>query len=382
MKWTIWLGLLAAACGGGAHGGGDSTRGGTTPATTAGGTVAVAPPQIPTAGYDATASELNDHTVFERMRHRVRLARDGVAYLKLDGPRVDATGEASMLAVRPMYPVLAEAPDRVRIVVEDDHARLALWVERSDLAQTTLASVQVSDATGHAPAGAGVWLGAGASLDTAERKAAAGFHEIALRSPWIRASGYVPDAALGTVWVAGEHEGYEPTLAEDDAKPPVATGTTLAPTTVRATPDGGGAVVAEVLKNAPVRVLTQGATWSEVEIHIPRVRVKGFVDSSKLIAGDQLDDHRVGHGHGYGSSGSQIHVPTASCLYDAAGGAVAGLTLGDSDRYLHDLPPLPKTPGWWPVIINTDWGNVTAYVHDTASAADPKLAVLESCVKK
>jgi hypothetical protein len=185
----------------------------------------------------------------------------------------------------------------------------------------------------------------------------------------------VPQAALGNVWVAGAREGYEPTTADDDSKAPVPTGTTVAVTTVRATADGSGAVVAEILKVAPVRVVATAGAWTEIEVHVPRVRVRGFVPASAIIAGDKLDYHTFGHGRGFGSSEQRIAVPGGACLYDGASGEVIGVNLAPEDRYTRGGHP----PGWWPVLVDTTWGLVTAYVHDTSSTADPKAVVLESC---
>ena len=367
---ALWLGVVAAGCGGGG-----AATSGMTSKTTAGGTVLVPAPTVPRASFDVAPGELADAEIYTRIRHRVRLAREGVAYLKIDGARVDDTGSASKVETRPMYPVLAESTDRVRIVAEEDHARFAVWVMRSDTAETVLAPVQVADATGHAPATSGVWLGAGASLDADARAGASGFREVTLRSQWLRASGYVPQAALGNVWVAGEREGYEPTTADDDSKAPVPTGTTVAATPVRATADGSGAVIAEILKVAPVRVVAKASAWTEIEVHVPRVRVRGFVPTRAIIDGDKLDYHTFGHGRGYGSSEQRIAVPGGACLYDGASGEVIGVTLAPEDRYTRG----GHTPGWWPVLVDTTWGLVTAYVHDTSSTADPKAVVLESC---
>lgn len=374
MKRTIWLCLLAAGCGGAA-------RSGTSRATLAGDTVIVSVPTIPHGTFDVAAGELSDPGIYLRLKHRVRLARQGTAYLKLAGPRVDDPGQddpgqATKLDTRPMYPVIGESPEAVRIVVEEDHARIALWVERSDTAETTLAAVQLADPTGHAPATAGVWLGAGASVD-ATAGAAAGLREVTVRSQWLSAKGYVPAIALGNVWIAGERESYEPSTAEDDSKPPVGTGSTVAVTTVRAAPAVDAAAIAKVVQAAPVRVVKAAGAWTEVEIHVPRVRVHGFVLTSAITPGDQAEYGRFAHEHRFGMSDTRsIAVPAGACLYDAAKGEVVGVNLAAVERYVHGGE---RVPGWWPVVVASTWGLVFAYVHDTSAATDPKAAMLEPC---
>ena len=371
MKRTIWLGLLAAGCSGGA------ATSGTAGPTTAGGSILVTAPSIPHGTFDVAAGELADPGIYLRLKHRVRLAREGVAYLKLGGPRVDDTGQASKLDTRPIYPVLGESPDAVRVVAEEDHARLALWIQRSDTAETTVAAVQVADPSGHAPAIAGLWLGAGASMDVDARAGAAGFREVTLRSQWLTATGYVAAAALGSVWLAGERESYEPTTADDDSKPPVATGSTVAASTVRAAPAGDAAVIAEIKKPVPVRVVKTTGAWTEIEIHVPRVRVRGFVPTSAISPGDQGEYGGFGFGNGFGMTDTEtIAVPAGACLYDAVKGEVAGVNLAPAVRFVFGGE---RAPGWWPVVVLSPWGRVSTYVHDTAAAKDPKGAVLESC---
>jgi len=64
---------------------------------------------------------------------------------------------------------------------------------------------------------------------------------------------------------------------------------------------------------------------------VPRVRVRGFVPASAIIAGDKLDYHTFGHGRGFGSSEQRIAVPGGACLYDGASGEVIGVNLAPED---------------------------------------------------
>lgn len=382
MKRSIWPCLLAAGCSSGAATGGKAG-----PATAAG-SVLVAAPTVPHGTFDVAAGELADPGIYFRLKHRARLARQGAASLKRGGPRIDGAdmphagstdgaGEASKLDTRPIVPVLGVSPDAVRIVVEEDHARIALWIERRDTAETTVAAVQIADASGHAPAIAGLWLGAGVSVDVASPAGAAGFREVTLRSPWLTAKGYVPAAALGNVWLAGEREGYEPSTSGDDGKPPVTTGSTVSATLVRAAPGVDAAVVAEVKKVAPARVVKTTGAWTEIEIHVPRVRVRGFVPTSAIGPGDHGEVGALGFVNGFGMTDTEtIAVPAGACLYDAVKGEVAGVNLAPAVRFVFGGE---RAPGWWPVIVLSPWGRVVTYVHDTAAAKDPKGAVLESC---
>ena len=101
--------------------------------------VPLAAPTISHAAFAVSPAELGDANVWARIRHRVRVARIGHAAFAVSGPRVDERTMANSSVPLPIYPVIGESGDRVRVVVEDDFARLALWIPRTDCWAFTMA---------------------------------------------------------------------------------------------------------------------------------------------------------------------------------------------------------------------------------------------------
>ena len=347
-----WAFVVLTACGPAAH-----------PGTTAErphDRVEIVAPSIPQADFVVAPAELGDRDAWMRIRHRVRVARRGMASFQPTGERVDNDGAANEneLSEQPIYPVIGESGDKIRIVVPEDDARLAMWITRGDAATTTLAPVRVGDEHGRADATSGVWLGAGANL--VAKPAAGGVRAVSLANPYVDATGFVPAAALGEVWVSGEREAYDPSLAFTSEPAPSATGTELAPGPIRVAPDG--AVIATTKEILPVHGATPHGAWMEVDVHAVRVRVHGFVPASAVSTPTALHGlHGSGTGGGYGISDTdEVDVPAGACLYDRAGGDIVGVEDAPKRRYAGR-----DENGWRRVYVGTEWGLLNAFVKDT-----------------
>jgi len=179
------------------------------------------------------------------------------------------------------------------------------------------------------------------------------------------------------VWVAGEREAYEPSLAFTSEPAPVDTGIELAATAIRVSPDG--AVIATTKEFLPVRVIADRGTWTEIEVHVPRVRVHGFVPASAVSKPAELHKlHGSGHGSGYGMSDTaSVEVPTGACLYDKPHGDIVGVEDGNKVRYSHGV----LDGGFTQVYVGNEWGLMSVYLKDTTGGTDIKKASWEICTK-
>lgn len=352
------------------------------PAATGGGpvhsgeTIVVAAPEVPRAEFGVVPAALGDHGVWKKIRHRARVATTGAARLTAGGAVANESRHDTKIDERPIYPVIGESSDAIRVVVDDDKARIALWIPRADASPTALAVVRVADASGRADKVSGVTLGAGAELDA--KPAANGLREISLHDEFLDAHGFVPAAAIGEVWVAGEREEYDPSEQSRSEPAPVSTGMTLAPGPIRIGAADRTDVVATVKQKVPVRVIAQRGSWTEVEVHVRRVRVHGFVPAAAVAKEDDFSTHGTGHGHGYGISDTlHVVVSAGACIYDRPQGEVIGVEVQDDDRYSHGA----VEPGWWAIYVGTDWGLMLVAAKEMSGSKNPKETTWESCAK-
>jgi hypothetical protein len=355
----------------------------TTAAVAGGATrVAIVAPAIPQADFGVVPAELGDHDVWTRLRHRARVARTSEAAFVVGGARVNEQEESTANVAHAIYPVIGESGDRIRVVVFGDSAGIALWIPRRDVAPTAMAPVRLGDDHGRADAVSGVTLGAGVGLVAepgvpGSEPAANGLRKVKLVDAFLDATGYAPAAAIGEVWVANEHERYQPDEILSEP-PPNPTGSEVAAVTIREAPRDDAPVVATAKQPLPVRIVRLLGPWDEIEIHGSRVRVHGFVPVAAVTEHAEPRSYTgYGHGAGYGMSDTiMIDVPDAVCLYDRDGGDVIGVEDGAKQRYAHG-----GSAGWWSVVVGTDWGLISVTIHDVSEATDPRAASWETCRK-
>jgi hypothetical protein len=295
----------------------------------------------------------------------------------LGGKRAGERDQPNTNQELPIYPVIGESGDHIRVVVIGDAASLALWIPRHDAAATALVPVRLGDEHGTADPVSGVTLGAGVTL--AAQPAANGLRQVNLVNTYLDATGYAPAAAIGEVWLAPEREPYDPASTKTSEPAPNATGSEVAAGPIRDAGRDDAAVIATAKLPLPVRVIRKLPGWDEIEIHATRVRVHGFVPAATVTDNPEprLYD-TFGHGGGYGiSDTAEIDVPAGVCIYDRPGGEVIGVELAAKQRYAHGN----DQPGWWSVVVGNDWGILWVAVHDISQATDPKAASWETCKK-
>ena len=316
------------------------------------------------ASYAIDPAELGDDGVIAKIPHHARILRFRRARVSLDGEPFERG--ASAADSHPVFPVIGETRDRVRVVSDDDDAIVALWIERADLATTLVAPVQLMDEVGSVPVDAGVWLDAGADVDVGSPHD--GRREIALVDDAVKAKGWVRDDAIGTVWV-------DQPVARTAAK----THVLEAHATIRAAARADAPAIAETIEELRVSVIAGRGTWTQIELARPGARIRGFVLANQVDTTEGMIGHGSGTGHGFGISDTdEFEVTKGACLFDRDAGDVIGVTTGTKVRYgSHRRDHLE----WAKIYVDTSWGLASVTVHDTARSADPAKARWESCDK-
>jgi hypothetical protein len=347
------------------------------------------PAQLPRLEYTVVPAELLDAGVLDRIPHRVRVRRFGTAWLSEnidDGKRAARSGGDS----DSIYPVIGETKTKIRIVFEDDHARLAMWIARTDAWHVIATPIQLADRDGKLATDSGVWVVRGAPAHLGAR--IAGRREVHLRDDDVALAGFVPETVLSNVWLADKsdpkisfkqpsYESWEP-VADGRARLKLAVDSKL-----RATAAADAPVIATVTSDSVIGYLVASSGDDRlIEIPRPYARVRGHVNARDATPTEDLFSmHGSGTGHGFGMShADRIDVPPGTCLFDRIEGDVVGVQSELSTRYGSRHPYNVRTgaaepPKWSQVYVGTSWTTVSVYIRDTSD--DPKDPVWESCTE-
>ncbi len=340
--------VLLAACGGHVP----------VPAPASGTLTEPAPRAVaPRVAPDVVPGELADPGVVDRIARRVRVRAIGAAWVRLGAKPLPTTERDP--PDQPM-PVLAEQGDKVRVVAEEDGARVAVWMQREDARPAAVRATQLTDAVGHADREFGAWLEPGAELEL--RAQANGRREVSLVSARVRVVGWAPVAALGTVWEVPPKVALVPhhTVAEH--------------VLIRVAPAATAAVLAETLGDVRVAAGPVRGAWREVELQGDGVRVRGFVPVADVSDGAGDDWGTIGLGtYSTVSHAVRIDVPAGSCLFERAAGDPAGDVVGVTLKQRVRLG-YPAEGEWQRVRIGTPWGTYLSYLRITSTGT------FESCL--
>ncbi|HEU0033287.1 MAG TPA: hypothetical protein VFQ53_21790 [Kofleriaceae bacterium] len=330
------------------------------------------------ASFEVVPAELADPGVLGRIRHRARIKRFGAAWLgtssealstsRDEGDAIDELGD--------VVPVLGESTGKIRIVVEDDDARLAIWVARGDLWESIAAAIPLADRDGHASPSAGVWLSLGAPVVAAPARDHQRF--VKLHDPAVLVEGYAAASSIAHVWVVPPGAPIERSGALPPSDPrPRQLLASHARIRAAAAPD---APVLATIENDELfaAVLGTRGAYREIELVRPFARIRGFVLATELSPSDDETLSLGGGGrHGFGMShADHIDVPAGTCLFESAEGEVVGVQLKPTIRLGHLKS---ETAGWSRIYIATAWSVVTVYIHDTSR--DPAQPAWESCAE-
>lgn len=296
------LPVLLAGCGGASH---------PTPAP-----APEPPPAQPKRPHRIQPFELVLHGVPDTGVQRARLAAHGLVRLSRDGEWSGGSWsdpDGRTIAVAELD------GDLVRVLNDEDDARVLVWIHRADLARVTTREIELR---------AGLVLAAGTPVDGAGRVALEGL-EVAAE---------VPADALGDLWDAA------PAVAREDDDRVVEPGAVI-----RSAPRADAEPLARVVDRIKVATGASADGWTEVETMGPLVRVRGYVRD--VEARDELT-FGTGSGGGYGVSHSiSIELPAGACLYDDVDGEVIGVNLVARTRLAHQ----GSDTGWYFVMVNSPW---------------------------
>lgn len=336
--------VLIAACGGHVP----------TPAPAPGARTMPSPQAVgPRLAPDVVPGELGDPGILDRIPRRVRVRVIGAAWVSLGAEPIPHQERDP--PSQPM-PVLDEQRDKLRVVGEEDGARIAIWMQRNDARPAAVRTAQLTDGAGNADHEFGVWLEPGAELEL--RAQANGRREVSLVSERVRVVGWAPVAALGTVWVVPPKVVFvtHQTIAEH--------------VMIRAAPSATATVLAETLGDLQVAAGTIRGDWREVELRRDGVRVRGFVPVADVSDGAGDDWGSIGLGsYSTVSHAIRIDVPAGTCLFEAADGGVVGVTIKQKVRLGY-----AAEGEWQRVRVGTPWGTYLAYLRIASTGA------LESCL--
>jgi hypothetical protein len=327
-------------------------------------------------------AELADPGVLDRIRHRTRLRRFGTAWIKLEAePIQNAAAERDLFEL--VLPVIDERHGRIRVVSEDDDARLAVWIDRDDTWSSLAVPIQLADRDGHAAARVGVWLTLGAPVEITQRGTKR--DAIQVHDDAVRIEGWVPVDALTHVWLAArddrsstDHKRHGSRYATDPAQPG-RPATIATQTSIRSAPDAEAPVLATITgEDLRVGIVGGSGAFREIELVRRHARIHGFVARGALTeVPESLFGHGSGTGSGFGMShADRIEVPAGTCLFDAIEGEVTGVQLQHSIRLGRSHTDKPE---WSLVYVGNAWATAALYVRNTSE--DPKQPSWESCTQ-
>ena len=303
----------------------------------------VSPREVARVPVEIVPAELADPGVMNRITKRARIRVVGRAWLTLGGTSLDASDREPPL--EPLE-VLAETREHLRVISEDDSARVALWILRDDALPVPVTEVQLTDERGVAPTDAGVWLEAGAKI--AVHRATGDRREITLTTDVVSLVGWMPSRALGAVWT------FVPSVT-------VAPTHQLGVVAVRAAPSTDAAVLATTLTETNVAAGEARGEWRMVELRRDGTRIRGWVPVGALAPQVGEEWGTIGLGSYSTSSHTlKIDVPEGTCLFAGVDAEVVGVATKQKMRLGY-----AAADGWQRIMVGTPWGTSNVYLRIT-----------------
>lgn len=294
---------------------------------------------LPAAAHaDDAATALRDPAALPQRAHVARVGPFGLTH----GEVIDDEGHRREGASYDEVPVVEARGDRVRIVHEEDDARMLMWVASGDLAWAITREVRIKG-----KGEVGVWLLRGARVTArgsgARRRVTASFDELTV-------TGVVPETALGKRFA-------RPAGAADRS--------TARAAAVLDAPDGRALVGTP--DGLQIVVISPGPDdWQLVEHRSRYLRVRGWARKRDFL--EQWHTSGTGMGGGYGMSHvARVDVRDGTCFHASPGGPVVGKQLGDRVRYAPG-----RDPDWHTLYVGNAWGLFQVHARVESVGADGK----------
>lgn len=301
-------------------------------------TLAMAAP--PEAAADDTAVALKTPSRVKRRAHVAQIGDYGLtadARLPKDmhrreGGTVDDVG------------VVATLGSRVRILHDDDDARMLLWIDTADLAWAIVRETRVAG-----KGDVGVWLLPGAKV-TADGRGA----RLRVRATFdgdVAISGMVPAASVSKTFAWGP----APAPMSDEHHAAA----------IHDAPDGRPLLATP--NGLWIEIIAPGTKgWALAEHRTPTLRVRGWVRTAEFD--ERFDLGRITGGSGYGMSHVRsVDVTSGTCFHAGPGGPLVGVQLYNLERYSPG-----NENGWWELYVGNAWGLFTVHAHATSVDAAGK----------
>jgi hypothetical protein len=273
----------------------------------------------------------------KRLPLRVHVAKVGAFGLTADAPLVanelDRDG-----ASYDDVPLIETGRKRVRIVHDEDEARMFLWIAERDLGWALTTRTRIAG-----KGDVGIWLLPGARVTAtgtgARRRVKTRLFYTGVD---VELTGVVPTGALAR------------TFAPTPDVPAPASPRRAA--SVRATPDGKK--LASFPEGVTVQVVSDGsAGWKLVEHRSRWLEVRGWTHERELTEDPSEIGSAFGGGYGMPTS-RRVEVNAGACLYASKDGPIVGVELAARTRYVD------VTDGtWWTVYVGNAWGVFTVHAR-------------------
>lgn len=320
--------------------------------------VAIAAPSVPRPTYRILPAELGDPGIAGRLAYRTTLRRSGPVWLELDTkPSKDKLAASDR---GKQIPVIDETSTRLRVVVQDDDMRFAVWIAREDVYASVRATIQLARHDGRAHRRSGVWIDPGAKLELGARVDQR--REVSVEDDDLAvANGWLPIAAVSEVFPTTPR--VVRTRDASAIERQLQRGAEI-----RVAPEATSLLLATAADELDVYELGSADGYSEIELVRPFGMVRGYVPSSAVSGNGFSRFGTIGGGHGFGiSHADRASLPLGSCVFDAAGGEVIGVSLDGKPRYARRPGSATATgsgPGWWQIYVDSPWGSMLVWAHD------------------
>ncbi len=260
-----------------------------------------------------------------------------------------------------ILPVLEISNHRLRVVVGDRSARIAIWIRDTDAVVGVAEVVALTNGrdTTEGPRRLGVWAKPGVPLRVIKSNGVR--VQVELEEDFV-AVGWISKSVLARAWTVRPTKLSSAGVSQ--RRSAVRVGAVL-----RDAPSDDATSFATVRRSTEVRIVGRSGGWYEVERDSVGMYVRGFINSAELVAiaasPESSAQPQPQHATPTQSSAQQDHhysdvVPAGTCLLAGMTGEILGVTLVE----VSDALQAPIRRGWWRLTVLSPWGLIEILAHD------------------